>query len=432
MKHGVSAALAERAKKLSDFVRRRVTINRAHLARNRNKTTRFVAVSGSSAKTTLCRLLEHVLSGTGSTAAQISRNTMPAIAPFLRDLGDQHEFAVVEVGINGADRMLHLARLIRPHIAVLTMIQLEHKKGMPDLDFVAREKGHLIEHMAPGGMAVLNADEEQSDGLARRANGKVVTFGQTDKADYRAVEISAGFPDRLSLTISNAGLRLKLQTRLVGEHFWLPVTAAVAVAHQLGVSPKTIAERIASFEPVIGRCNVLKLPGDRHFIMDTYKAPQHSLLHAFEIARTARATRRRIVLGQLSDTTGGGSTAYRRAYRQARGCADEIIFVGDHAHRHNAPAEDVESGRVFDFKDVREVADHLRQTSTPGEVVLLKSNCSLHLERAALAQVETVKCWGQVCKLKTDCKKCGLYGLSYESHLGNPSARPAMPDPSGV
>ncbi len=432
MKHGVAAALAEQAKRFSDFVHRRVTINRARLARNRNQTTRFVAVSGSSAKTTLCHLLEHILSGTAPTAAQISRNTMPAIAPFIRDLGRQHEFAVVEVGINGADRMLHMARLIRPHIAVLTMIQLEHKKGMPDLDFVAREKGYLIEHMAPDGIAVLNADDEQTDGLAQRANGKVVTFGQSAKADYRAVEISAGFPDRLSLAVCNADLRLELQTRLVGEHFWLPLTAAVAVAHQLGVPPKTIVERIASFEPVTGRCSVLMLPGDRHFIMDTYKAPQHSLAHAFEIPRTARATRRRIVLGQLSDTTGGGRTAYRRAYRQARECADEVIFVGDHAHRHNAPAEDVNSGRVLDFKDVRDVADHLRQTSIPGEVVLLKSNCSLHLERAALAQVETVKCWGQACRLKTDCTRCGLYEFPYETHLGNPSARLAKPGRSGV
>lgn len=424
MKHKVVGRLAEQAKSFGAFVHRRITINRAHLARNRNKNTRFVAVTGSSAKTTLCALLDHILSGVGPTVAQLSGNTMPKIAPFMRDLGNEHEFAVVEAGIGAADRMIHMARLIRPHIAVVTMIQLEHKKELPDLDSIAREKGYLVEHMAPAGIAVLNADDERTDGLAQRANGKVVTFGQTAGADYRAVEISAGYPDRLSLVVCGSELKLKLQTQLVGVHFWLPVTAAVAVAHQLGVPSEIIAERIASFEPFVGRCSVLTLPGDRHFIMDTYKAPQHSLVQAFEVARTARAPRRRIVLGQLSDTTGGGTTAYRKAYRLARDCADEIIFVGDHAHRHNASREDVDSGRIVNFKEVSEVADYLRLTSTPGEVVFLKSNCSLHLERAGLAQNEAVNCWGQICKLKTDCSRCGLYEFPYESHLGVKSARP--------
>lgn len=423
MKYEVVARLAERTNRFSKFVRRRITINRAHFTRSRNRNTRFVAVTGSSGKTTLSGMLDHILSGVGPTVSRISQNTMPTIAPFIRDLGNQHDFAVVETAIDATDRMLHLAKLIRPHIAVVTMIRLEHKKTMPNLEIIAREKGYLIEHMAPGGIAVLNADDEQTDGLAQRANGKVVTFGQSADADYCAVEISADYPDRLSLSVCNSELRLKLQTQLVGAHFWLPVTAAVAVAHQLGVPSEIIADRIASFESVVGRCSVLHLSDDRHFIMDTYKAPQHSLACAFEIARTAQAPRRRIVLGQMSDTTGGGTTVHRKAYRLARGCADEIIFVGDHAHRHNAPQEDVDGGRIVNFKEVREAADYLRRTSTPGELVLLKSNSKMHLERAALAQDEVVKCWGQNCKLKIDCKECGLYGLPYETHLGEKPAR---------
>lgn len=416
--------LREQAARFVMFVDRRITIKRAHMARNRNMHTRFVAVTGSSGKTTLCAMLDHILSAAGPTAAQLSENTMPKIAPFIRDLGNEHEFAVVETGIGAADRMIHLARLIRPHIAVVTMIQLEHKKEMPDLDFIAREKGYLVENMASPGIALLNADDEQTIGIAQRANGKVVTFGRAADADYRAVEISAAYPERLSLVMCNAGLRLKLQTQLVGEHFWLPVVAAAAVARELGVPSEIIAERMASFEPVVGRCSVLTLPDNRHFIMDTYKAPQHSLNHAFEIVRTARAPRRRIVLGQMSDSTGGSKTAYRRVYRQVRDCADEIIFVGKHAHRHNAPQEDVDSGRIVNFKEVREVADYLHRTATPGEVVLLKSNCNMHLERAGLAQNETVKCWGEICRLKTDCSKCGLYEFPYASHLGVKAARP--------
>lgn len=418
MKREVPGRLADLLGRSGAFVRRRITVNQAHLARYRNRHTKYVAVSGSSGKTTVCSILKHILSAVGRTDAQISRNTMPTIAPFVRAVSSECDFAVVEAAIEAVDRMKHLARLIRPDIAVLTMIELEHKKEMPDLDIIAREKGYLVEYMSPSGVAVLNADDERTTGIAKRANGRVVTFGRTAAADYRAVEISARYPDRLSLRICASGLDLKLQTRLVGEHSWLPVTAAASAAHQLGVPQDIIAQRIASFEPVVGRCSVIELPDDRHFVLDTYKAPQHSLVQAFEIARTARATRRRIVLGQLSDTTGGGTTAYRKAYRLARDCADELIFVGNSAHRHNAPRKDVDSGRIISFEDVREASDYLHRTSLPGEFVLLKSSCSLHLERAGIAQSEAVRCWGDVCRLKTDCTSCGLYQFPYESHFG--------------
>ncbi len=422
MKHGLARRLAEMASRANAFVRRRIVVNQARLARARNRHTRFIAVSGSSAKTTTCSLLDHILSVFAGTTSQYSMNTMPEISQFLRTVGNEFDYAIVEAGIDAPDRMYPMASLIRPHIALLTLIQMEHKKKMPDLDIIAREKGYLIENMARSGVAFLNADDERTAGMAQRANGQVMTFGRNEAADYRAVNISANFPNRLSLQICAPQLKLQLQTQLAGEHFWLPVTAAVAVAHHLGVPADMIARQIASFEPVARRCSVVELPDDRHFVMDTFKAPQHSLGQAFEIARTARATRRRIVLGQLSDTYGSSKAAYRKAYRQARDCADEIIFVGEHAHRHNAPKEDVDSGRVVSFKEVREAADYLRRTAMPGEFVLLKSNSKLHLERACIAQTKVVQCWGQSCKLKIDCTKCGLYGFAYETHFGVQSA----------
>ena len=98
---------------------------------------------------------------------------------------------------------------------------------------------------------------------------------------------------------------------MVGEHFWLPVTAAVACACHLGVAPEIIAQRVASFLGPSGRCSVLELPEGRTAVLDTYKAPQHSIEVAFDVVRSVRAPHRRIVFGQMSDTTGSNQSAYR-------------------------------------------------------------------------------------------------------------------------
>ncbi len=396
-------------KRFGAFLRRRAIFNLAMLARRRNRHTRYIAVTGSSAKTTTCALLDHILGSVAPTAAHFFSNTMPTIAPFVRTTSADQDFAVIETGIDGPDRMRHLAKLLRPHVAIITMIELEHRKTLRSTDVVAAEKGILVEQLTRNGVAFLNADDDMTAGLERRATGQVIKFGRNRPADYQAVSVSANFPDRLSLRVKGRELDLDLQTQLVGEHFWLPVTAAVACASYLGVAPETIVQQVASFTTPIGRCTVMELPDGRTAILDTHKAPQHSLELAFDVVRAVPARYRRIVLGQLSDATGSSDSAYRKAYRQAREAADEVIFVGEHAHRHNAPAEDVASGRARDFRHVEEVADYLKDTAIPDELILFKSSTRLHLERAALAQVETVACWTRKCGFKTFCKNCEYY-----------------------
>jgi len=396
-------------KRFGSFVRRRAVFNLALLARRRNRHTTYIAVTGSSTKSTTCSLLAHILKSESPTATRIFDNTMPTIAPFIRAVSADHDYAVIETGIGAPDRMLHLAKLIRPHVAIVTMIGLEHKKTLKSTKVVAAEKGLLVEQLAPQGIALLNADDDMTESIASRANGKVVTFGRDKPADYRAVAVSAILPECLSLQIRGPQFDLDLHTQMVGEHFWLPVTAAVACACHLGVPAQTIIRQVASFVPPFGRCTPMQLPDNRLMVVDTGKAPQHSLHLAFEMVRTASATHKRIVLGQLSDTTGASQNAYRRAYRLAREAADEVICVGQHAHRHNASHDDISNGRVREFQDVHEVADYLRDTAVAGELILLKSSSNLHLERAALAQSETVNCWERNCGIRGECTICEFY-----------------------
>lgn len=392
-----------------NFVRRRAVYNLARLARQRNHHTTYIAITGSSAKSTTCSLLAHILKPVGQISSRIFDNTMPTIAPFMHRLAADRDFAVIETGIEGPDRMIHLAKLIRPHIAIVTMIAMEHKSSLRSLDIVAAEKGILIENLPLQGIALLNSDDEMTESMAERATGQVVTFGRENPADYRAVAVSANLPETLSLQINGPDIQLDLQTQMVGEHFWLPVTAAVACACHLGVSRDTIIRQVASFVTPFGRCTPMQLPDNRLMVLDTGKAPQHSLGLAFEMVRSASAVHKRIVLGQLSDTTGSSQTAYRKTYSLAREAADEVIFVGQHAHRHNASADDIANGRIREFRDVREVADYLRDTAVAGELILLKSSANLHLERAALAQTETVNCWERNCGIRSECPVCEFY-----------------------
>ena len=304
----------------------------------------------------------------------------------------------------------------------VTLVALEHRSSFKSLERIALEKGILVEMVRPGGFVVLNADDPLVIGMASRTEERIVTFGRTNAADYRAVRIQAKLPERLTLTVEWDGGKLPLRTNFVAEHFWVSVLAAAATAIEIGVPPELVADRIASFEPIPHRCGMISVADGPDFVVDTVKAPWHSLPLAFDIVASAKAPRKRIVLGQLSDFT-GSNKRYAEAYRMARAVADQVIFVGEHSHRSNASEEDIAEGRFMAFDTPLAVTEHLKRTAIPGEVILVKGSGNLHLERIAMSFAQDVKCWIASCGKSQGCVACGLYPVASEIHKGSKSWR---------
>jgi UDP-N-acetylmuramoyl-tripeptide--D-alanyl-D-alanine ligase len=386
-------------------------------ARREASSATFIGITGSSAKTTTAALLGRILKGHDSVTERVDSNTLMPLANTLRRRPLKDRYVVAELGLSKVDSIRLMAELLKPDVAIVTLIDLEHYSVFRTREAVAAEKGTLVSNIRPGGFAVLNADDEHVMAMAARTAERIVTFGRATGVDYRATDIHAAFPERLSLTIEWTGGRLALQTRYVAEHFWLPVTAAVAAALELGVPPQTVAEQVAGCEPFHNRLSVAAKPDAPQFIVDTTKAPWHSVLLAFKALADAKVPRKRLILGHLSDFPGSDSK-YRKAYAAVRPIADQVVFVGDHSHRSKASQQDRDEGRFVAFATPREVAEHIRSTATPGELILIKGSSDLHLERIALSWTGDVKCWVPVCGLREGCQACGLYGTPYEVHRG--------------
>ncbi|MBZ9886238.1 UDP-N-acetylmuramoyl-tripeptide--D-alanyl-D-alanine ligase [Mesorhizobium sp. CA10] len=390
---------------------------RAERARARSKAT-FIGITGSSGKSTATSLLGHILASHGKVYTQVLANTLKALVRTLykrMKRAGKVDHVVFEAGAFEPGSIRSMAQMLKPDVAVVTMVRLEHVTQFRTLDAVAQEKRALVEALSPGGLAILNADDPHVLDMASGARCRVATFGQSEAADYRVTNIHAAYPDLLRFSLRWRGGDIDMQTRFPGEHFWLPAAAAAVTALELGVPPEKIAARTASFEPLANRCAVLVTDRGPQFIVDAAKAPWHSLNIAFEMMAKAKAVRKRIVVGQISDYT-GSSRKYGTAYGIARDVADEVIYTGDNAHRSRASQADRDSGRLIELRTPKEVSDHIKQTAVPGELILLKSSGNLHLERVALVWTHDVRCWIPTCGKKEGCSTCGLYEVPFEEH----------------
>ena len=382
--------------------------------RSRSKAT-FIAITGSSGKSTCGQLLTHLLIGHGEVESQLFANTYSPIARKIRRLRSSTEYVVVEAGIGFRGRMKRMASVIQPDVAIVTMIGIEHYRAFRSREVVATEKGGLVEAVRPSGFAVLNADDEFVMGMAARTSERIVTFGKNKKADYVVVSADAAYPKCLELVIDCRGTRHQFDTRFVGAHLWLPCAAAIATAIELGVAVKHIQERLNDYEGPPFRFQPYPTSGPT-FILDTAKAPYGTLDLAFSAFAAARFAHKRVILGNIADFAGSDRPKYRDAYRAARAISDQVIIVDRHLHRYDDIKEDLKTGKLIELETAGAVDKFIRDTYRKDELILVKSSKNLHLERVALSWTNDVQCWEPKCRVDRNCLECGLYEFPFGEH----------------
>lgn len=211
-----------------------VALGRAARARFRG---RVVAVTGSVGKTGTKEMLRVALGAQGSVhAAEKSFNNHWGVPLTLARMAPGADFAVFEIGMNAPGEIAPLARLARPHVAVVTTVEAVHLAAFRDLAGIAREKGSIVEGLEPGGVVVLNRDTPTYPVLlaaARRAHVRAIRFGSTGRPEYRLADVRV--EGLVTCVAAVAGGR-KFFYRLgsPGRHLAMNALAVLAAVEALG------------------------------------------------------------------------------------------------------------------------------------------------------------------------------------------------------
>ncbi len=141
-------------------------------------------------------------------------------------------FGVFEIGMNHAGEIAPLARLVRPHVAIVTAVDAVHMEFFASVEAIAEEKGEIFAGLVPGGTAIVNRDTQFFRLLRRKAEGygasRVVGFGTHSEADARLLAIEpAREGARVTAMILGRPLSYSLGApaatgRRIRSRFWLP------------------------------------------------------------------------------------------------------------------------------------------------------------------------------------------------------------------
>lgn len=227
-------------------------LGRAGRARTR---ARVIAVTGSVGKTSTKEMLRAVLSAQGQVhAAEASFNNHWGVPITLARMPRDCDFAVIEIGMNHPGEIAPLARMARPHAAMITTVAPAHLEAFENIEGIAREKGTIFEGLEPGGTAVVPTGLPVTPILMDFAAlaGRIVTFGPDAGSDYR-LDRARVVGDATVVQAHHGAQPLLFKVMTPGAHFAQNALGVLALAEAVGCDPAVVAIDMGLWQPPAGR-----------------------------------------------------------------------------------------------------------------------------------------------------------------------------------
>ncbi len=242
-----SAIKADNPELVAARAQRLPVVRRAEMLAELMRLKSCIAIAGTHGKTTTTSMVAALLEAGGFDPTVINGGIINAYGTNAR-LG-AGDWMVVE-----ADESDGTFLKLPADIAVVTNVDPEHLDYFKSFDAVQDAFRAFVENVPFYGFSVMCTDHPIVQALVGRIEDhRIVSYGENPQADVRLVDVShAGGISLFTIALrERAGQALheirNLALPMPGRHNALNATAAVAVAHELGVADDVIRNALAKF-----------------------------------------------------------------------------------------------------------------------------------------------------------------------------------------
>ena len=305
----------------------------------------------------------------------------------LLKLDEQHQAAVIELGMSHPGELATLTRIGQPDVGVITRVAVEHLEFFRSIDEIALAERELIEHLPwPNATAVLNTDDDRVARFADVARGPVLRFGTKPPAEFRAQLIEDRGLDGSAFDFVAPGGHARLELPLIGRHNVMNALAALAAASVWGIGAAEARRVFPSLTPADKRGEVVRYDERFTVINDCYNSSPEALNSMTGLlAATPGYARRILAAGEMLELGPSSADLHRECGWSAASLRnlDWIFAVRGHAADllHAAVAAGHPKERARFFENSQEAAEFIGQFVQPGDLLLLKGSRGVRMER---------------------------------------------------
>lgn len=404
---GVAAVVSRRPDGLNDPANlltvddTRTALEALGISSRDRATAKIVAITGSVGKTGTKEALRLALAATAPCHASTgSLNNHWGVPLSLARLPQEAEFGVFEIGMNHAGEIGPLAKFVRPHIAIVTTVEATHLEFLGSVEAVADAKAEVFECLVPGGIAILNRDNEHFDRLAAavgECGAEVISFGFSEAADARAEKVAL-HAECVCVAADIRGKRITYKMRTPGRHWARNSLAVLAAVDALGADLGLGALVLGDLTPASGRGRRHSVQGfDGRFVVidDSYNASPASVRAALEVlggTDVADSGRRIAVLGDMLELGADADRLHAELAADISGNGVHSVFSCGARMRHLFDALPAPQ-RAGHAETAAELVPLVNRFVRPGDAVLVKGSLASAMGQVVdgLLAVETQK-----------------------------------------
>lgn len=382
---------------VDDVLEAMVKLGRAARARSKAK---IIAVTGSAGKTTTKDALAHVLGACGKVhASTASFNNHWGVPLTLARMHEDTEYGVFEIGMNHAGEITPLVDMIKPHIAMVTLIAAAHMGHFKSLDDIARAKAEIFSGLVKGGVALINRDDKRFKMLGALAAvegvKKIAGYGSNRLSDVvlKSAEYHAGSSQ---VEVKVFGKEYNFEIGLPGRHVVQNCLGVVAASALVGADLEVVTEAMATLEASSGRGQRYELAvGSASFTLidESYNANPASMEVGIEMLASAETNgkgRRIAVLGDMLEMGKFSSKLHAELVEplERHGISEVYMAGPEMAHLKTALPSEI-NGYYFDDADA--LAAKFVKVPSAGDVVMIKSSNGIGFSKIVQALLKKYK-----------------------------------------
>ena len=312
---------------------------------------KFVGVTGTNGKTSVCRILYEILTRSGKkcgfigttgcfchtgeidirSSSPLANMTTPDPEELYKILDVMQKQGVEYVVMEVTSHSLALSKVapIYFDIGIFTNLSEDHLDFHSDMEDYFLEKQKLF---ASTRQAIINCDDRYGRRLAASLRIRTHTCSCEDGAvDYLATDVK--YRDKLGIEykLISPYVRLRLRSQLLGKFNVMNTLEAAIAAMLLGISPINVKEALAVFRGVEGRLERVKITPKADFsVYIDYAHTPDALENLLRTVRSISSSGQRVV---LLFGCGGDRDRGKRAVmgRIASAMADYLIITSDNS-----------------------------------------------------------------------------------------------------
>ena len=340
-----------------------------------------VAITGSNGKTTVKEMLASILKVAAGDDAKVlatqgNLNNDIGLPLTMLKIEQQHEYAVLEMGMNHRGEIRYLTKLAKPNVALVNNAGSAHIGELGSYEAIAEAKGEIFEGLAKDGIAIINADDVFADFWKKlAAQNKQMTFGLNQQANVSA---------RYQLNVMNSNIQMTTPIGNVnfdlpapGEHNVRNALAAATAALALNVPLNKIAEGLTHFAGVKGRLQSKAGFAGAKVIDDTYNANPLSMKAAIDVLAGNQGTRI-FVMGDMAELGDDAAEMHAEIGAYAKAAKIQTFYA---LGKLTPEATKAFGASGKHFESVETLVDALREEMNSNVTVLVKGSRSARMER---------------------------------------------------